>query len=168
MPNASTSLGVGLTRPRSACATAAASPPGHRAATACALGVGDGLDGGEGLRAHDEERGRRIEAGDSGARGRSRRCSTRSGTRSRVPERSERLIGHDRAEVGSADADVDYGRMRSPVCPSQSPIAPPRRMRRRVRARRAHRGRRCGRRPRSSRRRGPQARCGARLGLRCC
>ena len=109
-------------------------------------GVGQRLDRGERLRRHDEQRR---------APGRARRAppamsapstlETKRHAMSRVAEGVEGAVGHRRAEVGAADADVDHGadplagrarprRRRAPVGERAHPRRAPRARRARRRA----------------------------------
>ena len=74
-----------------------------------AAGVGQGLQRGEGLGDDDEQRGLRIEA--LGLLGQVVRVDVGdvAGRDAGVGVRLERLVHHDRAQVGAADADVDDG-----------------------------------------------------------
>ena len=74
-------------------------------------GVGQRLQGGEGLRAHHEQRGRPGRGrGSCGTRstGSTLETNRQLDVRGRVVE--QRLVGHGRAEVRAADPDVDHGR----------------------------------------------------------
>ena len=108
MPNFGDLVGVGgdghevLRAPRAASPEAGEQPfPGR-------LGVGDRLQGGEGLRADDEKRLGRVEVALSprqmSAPSTLETKRTRSGP---VGERQQRLVRHGRPEVRAADADVD-------------------------------------------------------------
>jgi hypothetical protein len=70
-------------------------------------GIRHRLDGGEGLRRDDEESGRRIEnlqrVGDVGAVHIGDEMCARA-----VMERRQRLGGHRRPEIGTADADIHH------------------------------------------------------------
>ena len=108
MPNSATSSALVDTATKCD-ATDAASPSRSVSHRRALRGVGERLDGAEGLRCHDEQRGLgpalRQHCGEIAAVD-VRNEVTRD---SLPPERSQGLVHHDRSEVGSADADVDDG-----------------------------------------------------------
>ena len=155
MPNFAHLLRRWSRRRRSACATALSSPRALQRPVARRVRVGHRLERGEGLRRDDEQRLGRVEVarrlGEVGAVD----VGDEAEGQLALAVVAQRLVGHHRAEVRAADADVDD------VADALAGVAGPRAARARGRrsppsgrARRGPRARRSRRRPRSTAPRG--------------